>query len=219
MAGNPAKTAAALIAARDQIRVVGALLIGALPLIGVLFFGWKVFYVLAVFWLENVAIGVAQAARLVLAGIRNRSLDTVFVLPFFCVHYGMFTAVHGGFVLALFGSGSFTEPAADPVLAAAHIPTLLAPLLWSAAVIAIWQAALLVIDARRTDFFHGRAAQQIMFEPYGRVMILHVTILAGGFAVAALGSPVWAVVVLVALKIAIDVGVLAVTPKSAQPQT
>ena len=43
-----------------------------------------------------------------------------------------------------------------------------------------------------------------MTAPYGRVVVLHVTVLVGGGLVMALGSPIWALVLLVALKSAID---------------
>jgi len=43
-----------------------------------------------------------------------------------------------------------------------------------------------------------------MMQPYARVMVLHVTIILGGIAATALGSPVWTLVVLVALKIGLD---------------
>lgn len=46
---------------------------------------------------------------------------------------------------------------------------------------------------------------QQMGEPYSRVMVLHVTILAGGFLGAILGTPVAALVLLVVSKTAIDV--------------
>ena len=44
-----------------------------------------------------------------------------------------------------------------------------------------------------------------MREPYSRVMVLHATILAGGFLIAILGTPVAALGLLVVLKTAIDV--------------
>ena len=43
-----------------------------------------------------------------------------------------------------------------------------------------------------------------MIEPYRRVGLLHLTLILGGFAVMALGKPVYALVVLVAVKIAVD---------------
>ena len=43
-----------------------------------------------------------------------------------------------------------------------------------------------------------------MFQPYARVMILHVSILLGGFAAQAMGAPAMALIVLISLKTAID---------------
>jgi Family of unknown function (DUF6498) len=45
-----------------------------------------------------------------------------------------------------------------------------------------------------------------MFRPYGRIVVLHLTVLLGGFLVMGLGAPVAAIVLLVALKTAIDLG-------------
>ena len=41
-------------------------------------------------------------------------------------------------------------------------------------------------------------------QPYGRVIVLHLTVLFGGWIVMLLGSPLFALVVLVALKTAAD---------------
>ena len=43
-----------------------------------------------------------------------------------------------------------------------------------------------------------------MQQPYGRVVVLHLTILLGGFAAMLLGSPLWALLLLIGLKIALD---------------
>lgn len=194
-------------APRDGVRAAGAILVNLAPLVGVLVFGWSAFTVLLIYWLENVAIGVAQAARIGIAGVRNRTAETLFLLPFFCVHYGMFTAVHGVFVVGMFGSQALngTYGAVTPGMLAA------------AAVIAIWQAALVVIDARRTDGFAGVEAKTLMFEPYGRVMALHVTIIIGAMLVAMLGAPVWAVAVLTGMKLLLEVGLLVVRPRKTAP--
>jgi hypothetical protein len=43
-----------------------------------------------------------------------------------------------------------------------------------------------------------------MFQPYGRLVILHITIIFGAFAVIGLGQPVALVALLVILKTAVD---------------
>ena len=45
-----------------------------------------------------------------------------------------------------------------------------------------------------------------MFAPYGRLVVLHVTIIFGAILVALTGAPVAAVAVLVVLKTALDLG-------------
>jgi hypothetical protein len=48
------------------------------------------------------------------------------------------------------------------------------------------------------------SAMRQMLAPYGRVVILHLTIIFGGFAIAIIGAPIGALVVLVVLKTAFD---------------
>jgi hypothetical protein len=53
-------------------------------------------------------------------------------------------------------------------------------------------------EFRRASLF------ELMQQPYGRVIVLHVAILAGGFAAMLLGSPLWALVLLIGCKIWLD---------------
>jgi len=45
---------------------------------------------------------------------------------------------------------------------------------------------------------------RLMAKPYGRVVVLHVGIILGGIATLALGSPLWALLVLLGMKIGLD---------------
>jgi hypothetical protein len=45
-----------------------------------------------------------------------------------------------------------------------------------------------------------------MSAPYGRLMVLHITIIIGGMAIAMTGAPSAAVLILVLLKTALDLG-------------
>ena len=47
-------------------------------------------------------------------------------------------------------------------------------------------------------------ANDLMMRPYGRMVVMHVTIILGGWAVGAAGTPVAALAVLVVLKIGMD---------------
>ncbi|MCE9523113.1 MAG: DUF6498-containing protein [Alphaproteobacteria bacterium] len=177
------------------VHLLGTLLVNAIPLIGVIWFGWNVFEVLILYWFENVAIGLTHAVRLEICTRTNAVAGGRSTTMFFMLHYGIFTMVHGVFVIVFFGviggglkelSGGF----AGPVLA-----------------IMAWQVLFLVIDSLRTEGFKGRTPDDMMFEPYPRVFALHLTVLAGGWLIGEIGSPVWALVILVGVKTLFDAGV------------
>lgn len=164
--------------------------VNLIPLAGVLFFGWSVFELLALFWAENVVIGLINLLKmgtvLVFAGRR----EALFAMPFFCVHYGLFTAVHGMFLHSMFA------PPGEIDLRIFVIPL---------AALTLSHLASFALNFIGRGEFRTLTANDLMAQPYGRVAALHVTILAGGFVVAALGEPIGALVLLVAIKTGIDV--------------
>lgn len=176
-------------------RILGTILVNAIPLAGVLWFDWQVFEVLFLYWFENVAIGVAHAARLAISTRTNSVAGGWSTVSFFAMHYGMFTFVHGIFVLVYFGivSGglmNFTGGFAVPVLG-----------------ILGWQAASLLLETSATQGFKGSSPSDMMFEPYPRVFALHVGVIAGGFAIGELGAPIWALAALVVVKSISDIAI------------
>jgi hypothetical protein len=164
------------------------------PLAGVLFWGWDAFALLALFWMENVIVGVFFALRMLTIDPRDPALwmAKLFMVPFFCFHYGMFTAIHGAFVFSVFGKNDPMQAASDYGLWL-PIAVLLASHLFSF----VWNW-LVGGEFRRAQL------TRTMMQPYARVVVLHVAIILGGIAATALGSPVWALLVLVALKIGLD---------------
>ncbi|GGK40189.1 DUF6498-containing protein [Salinarimonas ramus] len=168
------------------------------PLAGVLLGGWRVFDVLILFWAENVVIGVLNVARMVIVSLRGER-GGLAMAGFFCLHYGIFTLVHGIFLVTLFGPSG-----ADPFtgLVALATPALAWPLLALAASHGVSFIANFVVGGEmdRTD------TGTLMAAPYGRVVVLHVAIIFGGFAVTASGAPILALALLVGLKILVDLG-------------
>ncbi|HEX5013490.1 MAG TPA: DUF6498-containing protein [Candidatus Limnocylindrales bacterium] len=92
-----ASSAATLGRYRSTASLVGLLIANAIPLVGVLFFGWSLITILVLYWLENCIVGLWNVPRIALA----RGLDPVnnvvtqaqntkaFIIPFFFIHYGM----------------------------------------------------------------------------------------------------------------------------------
>ncbi len=174
----------------------------AVPLLGVVLFHWSVFAIVLLYWCENVIVGAVNVLKILLAEPQSLGANAskVFLIPFFVVHYGMFTAIHGMFVLLLFGPHS-GEP---PSVASFSLAIRNAGIGLGVLAIAVSHGYSFVVNYLGSGEFRRMSPQVLMGQPYARVVVLHVTILAGGFATAALGAPLAALVVLIVLKTAID---------------
>jgi hypothetical protein len=246
---------------------VALLIANAIPVVGVLFFGWSLLTILVLYWLENGIVGFwnvpkialargsllrvppeipddaalaatgsptrasalqaawraararqlaalsdgpegdAARAQAVAALTRLGAVPRVAMAGFFLLHYGIFWTVHGIFVFALPGfagaaagasplsgeSGAFGDVAWGNVALAA------------VALFISHGASFLFNYLGRREYLTASPASQ-MSAPYGRVVVLHMTIILGAFAVAILGAPIGALLVLVLLKTTLDLG-------------
>jgi hypothetical protein len=214
---------------RSQASLAALLIANAIPLVGVLFFGWSLITILVLYWLENGIVGLWNVPRIALARgedpIQNVATaaanEKLFIIPFFLIHYGIFWLGHGFFlsVLPRFGAfGSFADRALDPSIvivddfpytglvdAASPWGTLdVRAVAFAGVAMFVSHGVTFVTDyVRRREYLRISPRRQ-MFAVYGRVIVLHLTILFGGLAIAILGSPIWILVVLVAGKTLFD---------------
>ena len=185
--------------------LVGANLV---PLAGVAVFGWSLFELVLIYWLENGVVGAYNLLRMGTARGGSPTVpEKVFRGAFFTVHYGLFWAVHGAFVFSLFGHG-FGAPngLAQPF----SLPPGTAEALGPGVALGVLSLVLSHGVSFAQNWIAGgerdRVGLDTLFsQPYARVVVLHFTILGGGFAAGYLGSPAWALLMMVALKIAVDV--------------
>jgi hypothetical protein len=174
------------------------------PLAGIALFGWDVFAVVFLFWLENVVVGFFNVLRMlwVERGAERMPAAKFAIIPFFVVHYGLFTGVHGVFVFALFGQAASISgfPTVENV-----IDVIVDYNLWVAVLALVLSHGFSFIRNYVAEQEYRRVTlQQLMAQPYRRVVVLHLTILFGGFLVMALELPAIAVALLVVLKIGVD---------------
>jgi hypothetical protein len=191
---------------------------------GVLALGWPVFFVMALFWFENVVIGGFNVLRMLLSGLRSGGagiLAALAMAAFFTLHYGMFTAVHGAFVVALFGVPELGRDAMNGGLAAPALRMVESLMADRAG----WLAMLAVVAVQAVAFVQWSIAtrasptplKELMGAPYGRIMVLHVSLIAGAFLLQAFRSPVAGVLLLIALKLAYDLMALGRAPRQQAP--
>lgn len=197
-----------------DLPVLILVLANLLPVIGVLHLGWDVGSVVVLYWAENLIVGGYTVLKLLIAG----RLRALFPTVFFCVHYGGFCAIHGLFVLKLTGFAGLPEPAATswpfPLQLAEQFIALARQILATAppdftraclALLISHGASFLLLFVGQQEY-RNQSANKLMAAPYKRVLVLHVAVIAGGFLVQQQGSPLGLLLVLVALKIALDVG-------------
>ena len=192
--------------------VVALVVANLIPLIGVLFFGWSVWNILVIYWLENGIVGLINVLKMSIAtgdevtpgvtfmvnGRPATSATKMGLIPFFIVHYGIFWFVHGIFVLTL--------PAFFSLMSDDGMTLDLGPVVFAALGLAISHGLSFWWNFLHGGEYRRTAAAALMFAPYKRLVALHITIIFGAFAVMFTGAPAAAVAVLVAIKTAIDLG-------------
>ncbi len=186
------------------ISVLFLIAVNMIPLFGVLFFGWSLFSIIFLYWIENGIIGFFNIFKIALARAPGSNLTNdgrPLRLPikairviFFIPHYGIFWTVHGIFVFALFGMSSSDrfggfEPGGVAVAASALF---------------LSHGVSFLVNFLGKEEYLTVSPERQMTEPYSRVVVLHVTILAGGFLASFLGAPLAALILLVLLKTVID---------------
>jgi hypothetical protein len=187
--------------------IAGAAALNLIPLAGVSFWGWSAFALIFLYWAENVAIGVRTLGAMAGAAFLREPQESAafFAMgPFFSVHYGIFCFVHGVFVLATFGGSVLTGIDIYDLAGATRSLIKAYPnMAYGLISIAGWQLLMLVLffiggEARRSEI------NALMFSPYPRIVILHITIIVGGGLVMALGQPIAGLVLLTLIKTAFD---------------
>lgn len=218
---------------------VWALIIAnAVPLFGCLFLGWDTGMILIIYWAENLVIGFYNVLKMMM--IRGNGEPKFFMIPFFIVHFGGFCAVHGFFVYLLtfsgIASGIFSDsPNVDtahlfdsaidwpgPLVFVGMFVNLLGAIyLRLGGNLLVSVAALLIshgISFRQNFIGKGeyltKSLPAQMFQPYGRIVILHIAIIFGAVPVLLLGSPLPLLLLLVLMKTVIDIGLHLVSHSS-----
>lgn len=186
--------------------VAAAIAINLVPIVGVVFWGWSAFALIFLYWLENVVIGVRTLLSMAAHGLLGGGHwgAALFYCGFFTVHYGMFCFGHGAFVVGMFGRDVLGTSMFDLDGAMRIIFTQHPNLILGFVSICLWQVIQFVIfiaggAVRRTNL------QELMGAPYGRIIILHLAIIFGGFLLISLDEPVAGLVMLALLKTAFDV--------------
>lgn len=191
------------------------------PLAGVLWFGWDAAVVILVYWTENLITGFYNVLRMITLRADHpiHHLSKLFAVPFFCVHFGGFCAVHGAILMALimednaWESPSMSANWPGPFVFLGLLVSVVRGM-WAARPEGTgWIVACLALS-HGISFIHNHVIKreyatlsigELMSRPYKRIVVLHVAILAGAVPIMMAGSPTPLLVVLIVIKIGLDV--------------
>jgi len=186
-----------------KISSIALVISNLIPLFGVIFWKWDLSSIIFIYWLENLIIGLLNILKIkksegeiIPQSLQNFSINNKQIEPmgkaglisFFIFHYGIFSFVHGMFVLTFFGFPKMSFL----ILALSCLSIFLSHFV-SYLVNYVGKGEYLVVSPNK-----------LFMQPYSRVVILHLTIIFGGMLATSLGSPVFALVFMIILKIIVD---------------
>ena len=115
-------------------------------------------------------------------------MDKRFIIAFFILHYGIFMAVHGAFVFALFGPADmrFKDVAGAFLF------------------LFISHGLSYIYNYLKGGEFKEFSPSQLLMQPYARIFIMHFTILGSGFLIKLLGSTLGSLIIMIGVKTGVD---------------
>jgi len=186
-----------------SLSVIYLIIANLIPIFGVAFFDWSLYQILLMYWLENIAIGFYTILKIAKArgGFmfapgcgQTGNLFKLFIIPFFIIHFGGFTVGHGIFIYAIFGpNGMFPEDAVQIV----PLVIIFCFFIISHGV-SFWQNYI------NKEEFLQMAPMELVFSPYKRIFVTHISIIGGVFVFIFLGLNGWSRIIIIVLKTYLD---------------
>ena len=205
---------------RQMLSALFLIAVNTVPLVGVLLFDWSLFSIVFLYWIENGIVGFFNVLKIAWARkpvspesrftVNNRPAgraSKLVIIPSFIFHYGMFWVVHGVFVIVFFGLlgdrffADSSGPSGDIGGFSGFEPRGVAI---AAAALLLSHGVSFVVNFLGEREYLNVSPDEQMIEPYSRVVVLHATILGGGFLAAYLGTPLASLVLMIVLKTALD---------------
>ncbi len=161
--------------------VILLIAVNCIPLVGVLFGELSLFVLLLMYWAESAVIGFFNILKLMRVeppdeeGSSPYSQVKWLLILFFIFHYGMFMFVHLVFIMFLFGFQFFSRnPVASSFAFGFQFLVFVAGLVVSHGI------------SYQKNFIENKeylsaSLGKLMFQPYGRVVLMHFAILGLSF--------------------------------------
>lgn len=190
---------------KSSFSIVALIIANCVPLYGAVFLGWNVSSIVILYWLESAIIGWFNLKKMQFVDQQNpetpaakKSLDGLsFFQPFFMLHYGLFMLVHGIFIGVQFVLLPSFRAGSDVSFNFSGIALSFLLLIISHA-ISYYQNFIAKKEYTQTSL------SDLFFAPYGRIFVMHATVLIGGFLALQSNQTVLSLVIMVVAKTVAD---------------
>lgn len=177
-----------------SLSLIALIAVNLIPLIGTTYANWNIFSVMLMYWLETAIIGWFTVKRMRFLALKANENPkdpfsfNVFLLPFFCLHFGIFMFVHLIFVFAFFFSSQISWPGVIFMFASLYFSH--------------W----LSYSQNFIEHMEYKSVTQdsLFWRPYPRVIVMHLTVIFGGALTMSLNQPKAGLMVLIVFKTIID---------------
>ena len=203
-----------------DIPVIALIAANTIPLFGVVFLDWDAFSIVLLYWSENLVIGFYNILKIAFAAVPHPIAHLVkfYIIPFFTIHYGIFTLVHGLFIFSIFKKNLDLNPlagkAGHPLFLFIHTLYNISKQIYSTIPMQMKFAILSLFISHGVSFIYnyllkGEYASDkspnLLASPYKRVIIMQFAILGGAYWAMTIGSPAALLLILIVLKTIFDV--------------
>ena len=174
--------------------VVPVIVANSIPIVGVLAFGWDLRSIMFLYWFETAVVVFYSVLKIVTIG----GPMTLFWIPAHLATFAVFMSFHLMMILALgpsHGGGFFPRETILDLLRRT----------WGGAVgLVVSHGISFVVNFLGNREYEHTTVDAQVAAPWKRLLIMHVTTIAGAWSVGLLDAPVGALVMLAVLKIVVD---------------
>lgn len=167
-----------------------------IPVFGAFFFGWRLADIMVLYWAESAIIGLFNVAKIAYVG----RWMAIFTGIFFLAHFSAFMAGHFLFIYGIFIEGMQKSGGGDLKAVAGLF-------------VSLWPALAALFISHMISFmsnfigkreYERKTVRQLMAAPYSRIVLMHVTLIFGGFITLLLHDPVPVLLLFILIKTLMD---------------
>lgn len=171
------------------------------PIVGVIFLDWNITAILFLYWTESGIIGFYNILRM----IKIAPIPSIFLVPFFIIHFGGFMFAHLIFIIGITSMGEQFSTSSVHFENFSDLLVEIYPILVAIVALFISHGISYKINFLAKKEHLLTEIRDQMFSPYKRVVLMHITLMIGTFIMITTKSPIGVLLLFIVIKIMVDI--------------